>query len=120
MGRRSLLKKHQVFTDADSTVVQTSEYTDISGVDFIQYQIEIASTVLCGFEIQFCNDERIESNSVWKPLDFAQVTSLNGADDTSVMCLIENMGLKFLRLALTGGLGTGSVNAWISGNVRGA
>lgn len=120
MGRRNLLKKHPVLVNADSTVTQTSEYTDISGIDFIQYQIEIDATVSCGFEIQFCNDERIDSTSVWKPLDFSQVTSLNGAVDTSIMCLIENMGFKFFRISLTSGSGTGDVNAWISGNVRGA
>lgn len=120
MSRRSLLKKHQVLIDADSALTPTSESTDISGIDFIQYQIEVDPTVLSDFEIQFCNDERITSNSIWKPLDFAQATILDGSSDSFALVLIENRGFKHLRLSIVSSSGTGNINAWISGNVRGA
>ena len=120
MSRRSLLKKHQVLKDANSASLVQSESTDISGLDFIQYHLEVGALVVSTFEIQFCNDDKITSISSWKPLDFGQVTNLNGAQDTSYLVLIENRGFKYIRIALTGGTGSGLVNAWISGNVRGA
>lgn len=120
MSRRSLLKKHQVLTNADSTLSPTSESTDISGIDFIQYQIEVDPDVVAEFEIQFCNDERIDSTSLWKPLDFAQATTLNGVDDSFAMVLIENRGFKHLRFVISANGGSGNINVWISGNVRGA
>lgn len=116
MGRRSLLRKFQVLSSADSAADPTSEVTDVSSVDFITYQIEIANTVDAVLAVEFCNDD----SGDYKELNFNQTLSLDGASETDYLVHVENKAFKNLRLAITNNGGTGSIDAWVSGSVKGA
>lgn len=119
MGRRSRIKKYQVLTDADSSTNPLSAETDISGVDFVIYQIETDVSVDAILNVYFGNSEVFNSNEIEK-LNFGQVTSLIGATDNKYMVVIENKGFKWMLIEVENNGGTGNVSAWISGTVRGA
>ena len=116
MSRRNIIRKYQVLTDADSTSDPVSIVTDVSGVDFITYQLEIGASVDTELEVQFCNDDSQD----FKPLNFGQSVLLIGSVDQDHMAHIENKGFKFLRLSIADNGGSGNINAWVSGNGRGA
>lgn len=119
MSRRSIIRKFQVLTDADSAIGPESEPTDVSSVDFITYQLSVDNTVSAELEVLFSNEADATIDN-YKPLNFNQTLTLDGSSDQDYMVHIENKGFRFLKLALTDGGGSGNVNAWISGTVRGA
>lgn len=119
MSRRSLIKKFQVFSDADTTSAQSSEATDVSGVDFIFYEVAIGASVNATLSVYYSNDN-VFSASAAKALNFGTTTSLVGSTDTSYIVQIENPGIKWLQLRTANNGGSGNINAWISGTVRGA
>jgi hypothetical protein len=120
MGRRSQLPKYQVFSAVDTTTDPESTPTDISSVDEITYEIEIDNTVDASLEVKFCNDSILSDTSIFKALDFNQATPLDGSTETSGLVHIENKGFKWMKLAVTDNGGTGDINAWITGTVKGA
>lgn len=120
MSRRQLIKKYRVLNGVDTTTNPTSQQTDVSGVDFITYELEIGSSVNAILSVQFCNDDIISSSSVFRPLDFQQTLSLVGASDAFGVVHISNQGFKWLRLAIANNGGTGNVTAHITGAGRGA
>ena len=120
MGRRTQLPKYQVFSAVDTTTDPESTPTDVSGVDFITYEIELDNTVDADLAVQFCNDYTLSSSSIFKPIDFGQTTPLDGATNTQGMVHIENLGFKWMKLVVTDNAGSGDISAWITGTVRGA
>lgn len=120
MGRRTVLPKFQVITDADTETDPESEVSDVSSVDYITYQLELDSSVNALFEVQFCNDARIDGQSQFKTLNFNQATTLDGLSEADGLIHIENHGFKFMKLKIINNTGTGFMNAWITGTVRGA
>ena len=120
MSRRQIIKKYKVLDAVDTSTDPMSLQTDVSGVDFITYEIDLDSTVDATLKVEFCNDDFISSSSVFKELDFQQVLSLNGSVDAYGVVHIANQGFKWLRLAITNAGGTGLISAFISGSVRGA
>jgi len=119
MGRRNLLTKYQVFTNADSTTAEESEKTVIDQLDNIKYTIVIGASVDCEVEVQF-SDDKITKDEVWRPLKFASALTLVGATDTEYTIIIKEAVSHKLRLFITNNAGTGTINAWISGNDIGA
>lgn len=119
MSRRSIIKKYQVLTSADSATNPNSTQTDVSGVDFITYQINIAALVNANLVVNFSNNDTFAQSEVIA-LDFAQTTPLLGSTDTEYIVHIENKGFKWLQISVANNGGTGVVNAWVSGTVRGA
>lgn len=120
MGRRNLLEKYQLWSSEDTTANPTSNHTDVSALDLITYEIDIDSTVNASISVEYCNDSRISSSSVFKPLDFSQSTTLVGSVDTDGLIHINNRGFKFLRLSVTNNGGAGNISAAITGSVVGA
>lgn len=120
MGRRTVLPKFQVFASEDTTADPESSVSDVSGVDYITYEIDIGASVDADIEVQFCNDARISDSSAFRALNFNQTTPLDGSSDTSGMIHVENQGFKWMRLAVSNNGGTGNISAWLSGTVRGA
>lgn len=119
MSRRHLIRKFQVLTDADSTTSPSSIATDVSGVDFITYQIDIDATVDSILKVYFSNDDQFNSATKTE-LDFAAALPIMGATDTSYTVHIENLGFKWFQLSFTDNAGTGLINAFITGSGRGA
>lgn len=119
MSRRSLIKKFQVLSSVDSTSAQSSEETDVSGVDFIFYEITVDAAVNATLSVYYSNDSTFNSSTA-KVLNFGTTTSLVGATDTSYIVQIENPGIKWLQLRTANNGGTGNISAWISATVRGA
>lgn len=120
MGRRTLLPKYQVFISADTTLNPESDISEVASVDFITYEVAIDPTVSADLEVHYCNDSKIDADSVFKPLNFIQPTPLDGSVDVGGVVHIKNLGFKQLKLVLVNSVGSGNINAWISGNVRGA
>jgi hypothetical protein len=119
MGRRSVLPKYQVFSNADSSTDPVSTETDIQGVDSVVYTIDVDPTVNATMNIKYCNDVRFDPD-VSHSLNFEQVLSLNGSTDTSYQVVIENRGFKWTFIEVENSGGTGNINAWVSGTVKGA
>ena len=120
MSRRQIIKKYKVLDSADTLTDPQSIQTDVSGVDFITYEIDIDSAVLAQLFVQYCNDDFISDSSVFKDLNFQQVLNLDGSLDSSGLVHISNQGFKWLRLYVFNLGGTGNVSAYISGTGRGA
>lgn len=119
MSRRHLIRKFQVLTDSDSTTSPDSIATDVSGVDFITYQIDVDATVDSILKVYFSNDDQFNSATKTE-LDFAAPLPILGASDTSYTVHIENLGFKWFQLSFTDNGGTGLINAFITGSGRGA
>lgn len=119
MSRRSLIKKFQVLSGADTTSAQSSEETDVSGVDFIFYEVSIDATVNATLSVYYSNDNVFDASTA-KALNFGTTTSLAGATDTHYIVQIENPGIKWIQLRTANNGGTGNVSAWVAGTVRGA
>jgi hypothetical protein len=119
MSRRHLIRKFQVLTDSDSTTSPSSIATDVSGVDFITYQIDCALAVNSLLSVYFSNDDQFNSSNKTE-LDFGPALTIIGATDTSYVVHIENLGFKWLQLSFTNNGGTGLINAFITGAGRGA
>jgi hypothetical protein len=120
MGHRKILKEFSLLDQQDSTINQISKATDISGLDNVTYRIKIDSTVDAYLEVQFCNDEVIRDDSEFYPLDFGQVTPLDGSIDENYMVKMLNHGFKWARLVTENNGGIGNISAWITGNSVGA
>lgn len=120
MSRRQIIKKYRVLDAADTITDPQSVQTDVSGVDFITYEIDIDSTVLADLYVQYCNDDFISDSSTFKDLDFEQTLALNGSNDSYGIVHISNQGFKWLKLYVLNQGGTGNVTAHITGTVRGA
>lgn len=120
MGRRTVLPKFQVYTNADTTTDPVSTVSDVSGVDYVTYQLTADASVNASLTVEFCNDDRIDANSVFKALDFGQTTPIIGATDAEYLVHVQNRGFRHLKLSLTNNAGTGNVNAWVSGTAMGA
>jgi len=119
MSRRHLIRKFQVLTNSDSTTSPSSIATDVSGVDFITYQVECALASDCFLSVYFSNDDQFSSSNKTE-LDFGSPLVIIGATDTSYTIHIENLGFKWLQLSFTNNGGTGLLNAFITGAGRGA
>lgn len=119
MSRRHLIRKFQVLTDSDSTTSPNSIATDVSGVDFITYQIDCASSVNSFLKVYVSNDDQFNSSNKTE-LDFDTTLTIIGASDTSYTIHIENLGFKWLQLSFTNNGGTGLLNAFVTGAGRGA
>jgi len=120
MSRRQVIKKYQLLSSEDTTTNPESVSTEIAQVDVISYQIEIDATVDATLEVKYCNDENLNSSSVFKALDFGTVLTLNGDADTDGLVHIENKGFKHIKLAVTNNGGVGNISAWITGATLGA
>lgn len=119
MGRRSQISKYQVLTDADSAANPVSTETDVSGVDFLIYQLEASVSVNALLYVYFTNERIFNPNDIEK-LNFGQSTPLVGSIDNKYMVVIENKGFKWMQIVVENNGGTGNVNAWVTGTVRGA
>lgn len=119
MGRRSIIREFQVLSDSDSTTNPDSTQTDVSGVDFITYRLAIGAAVNANFQVKFMNGDQFNASQA-EALNFGQTLSLVGATDQDCMVVIENKGFKWMYLDVTNNGGTGNINAWITGTVRGA
>lgn len=119
MSRRNLIKKFMVIDNADTTTDPISEASDVSGVDFITYQLDIDPTVDANLIVSFSNDP-ILSEAVFTSLDFGMATTLVGATETAYLVHIENKGFKWTQIQIANNGGTGNTYAWITGAGRGA
>jgi hypothetical protein len=119
MGRRNIINKFQVMDAEDSTSDPVSTSTDVSGVDFITYQIEIDALVDATLEVYFCNDDSYSQANATQ-LDFGQPLTLDGATETNYTVQIRNMGFKNLAIKIVDVSGSGDVSAWITGTGVGA
>ena len=119
MSRRHLIRKFQVLTNSDSTTSPSSISTDVSGVDFITYQIDCGSTVNSFLKVYVSNDDQFNSSNKTE-LDFDTTLTIIGASDTSYTIHVENLGFKWLQLSFTNNGGTGLLNAFVTGAGRGA
>lgn len=120
MGRRTILPKFQVFNAANTASSPESLVSEVAGVDSITYEIEIGAAVNAIIAVLFCNDAKISSASVFRPLEFKQTLSMVGSTDTSGMVHVKNMGFRHMKLKVTNNGGTGNISAWVSGTVEGA
>lgn len=120
MSRRNILKKFQVLSDADSTVLSASSPTDVSGLDNITYLIEIGASVDGELFVEHCEDDKISNLSEFKELNFGEQIILNAANDLEYTIQVKNAGFKHMRLLFADNGGAGNINAWISGNTVGA
>ena len=119
MSRRSIIKKYQVLTSADSTTSPNSTQTDVSGIDLITYQLKLDPLVVADLVVSFSNDEVFNQSNI-TALNFSQTTSLIGSVETEYLVHIENQGFKWLQVQVVDNGGSGNVNAWIIGAGRGA
>ena len=119
MGRRSIIREFQVLTNSDSATNPDSTQTDVSSVDFITYRLAIDDSVNATVQVKFMNADQFDASQS-EALSFGQTLSLVGATDQDCMIIIENKGFKWMYLDITNNAGTGNINAWITGTVRGA
>jgi hypothetical protein len=119
MSRRSVLKKYQIFDDADTTTNPESVETDISSVDFATYHLEAEAGVDALIDVYFCNDKEF-TVAASKKLFFQNQPTIEFAVDTDVLIHVENKGFKWVYIKITNAGGTGNINGWVTGNVRGA
>jgi hypothetical protein len=119
MSRRNTLKRHQVLAAVNSTSTQTSEKTDITGLDKITYEFLLDLPVNALLEVQVSNVSA-PADADFLSLNFNQTLSLIGSSNTTGLVHISNEGFKWLRLKTSNNGGTGNVSAWISGTSRGA
>lgn len=120
MGRRHELNKFAVYSAADSTTDPVSEITDISSLDKILYQLDVAAGVIGELKVQICNDKLLTNLSSFVDLDFNATLTINGSTDTDYMVEIENKGFKWMKLSFTDNSGTGNISGWITGTSAGA
>jgi hypothetical protein len=120
MGRRTQLPKYHLLTAVDSSTSPESEATEVGTVDFITYQFKLDPTVDANLEVHFCNDDRLLEDSIFSPLPFGIPMPLMGATDAEGLVHIVNGGFKWLKLVILDNGGSGNVDAWITGTVRGA
>lgn len=120
MSRRTLLNKYQILNAVDSSLTQTSTPTDISGLDYITYQLLAGALVDSVLEVQVCNDVVLSPSSVFVSLEFSNVLSIIGVTDIDYMVTVENQGFRHAKIQLTNNGGSGTINAWISGTTRSA
>lgn len=119
MGRRNILRPHQILTDADSTLDPISKNTDISGLDNITHLIKVDASVIGEIFVEFSLEES-QDPQVFDPLSFGEPLALNGSVETVYSTKIQNHGFKWMRLRFENNSGTGLLNAYISGNTVGA
>lgn len=119
MSRRHVLKKYQVLDNADSTTNPISKETDVSQLDFVTYQLNVEAGVTATLLVLFSNDERFDPANA-SELNFGTPVVLDGATNADYVLHIQNQGFKWLYLNVIDVGGNGNVNAWVTGNVRGA
>lgn len=118
MGRRSILNPFQVFTGVDSTSNPISTITDITGLDNITHVITVDGTVNGEMFVEFSKDQGPTPQTFY-PLSFGESLTIAGASEVAYMTKIQNHGFKWMRLRFANSGGSGSIDAWISGNTVG-
>lgn len=119
MSRRNLLRAYQVFTNANTATAPTGTETDVSGLDNITYQITVQNTVNCEMAVYVSKDDA--RDGTYSPLYFGEQIILDGSVETDYFIQIKNPGFKWMVLEFENTLGgSGTLNAWVSGNSEGA
>jgi hypothetical protein len=127
MASRPLLKPQQVMTDVVADQSRIGLVTNVNMVSMISYNIFWEAGVTGDFSVEVCNDyvapvgvQDYELDSGhWVPLTLTVPVSATGTADSALIDVVLTAAC-YVRLVFTdtsGGMGTGTINAWIAGKV---
>jgi hypothetical protein len=127
MSSRPLLKPQQVMTDVVADQNRTSLVTNINMVSMVSYTVFWENGVTGDFSVEVCNDYVAPigvqnydlDNGHWVPLTLSTPVSAAGTADSALIDVVLTASC-YVRLVFTdtsGGMGTGTINAWLAGKV---
>lgn len=114
MGRKSILKPHQLVIDGDMSGDITSEATSVQNLDIVKYFVVWTGTPTGEFIVQQSMDK-----GTWYDLDFLTTIDVSGAAGNHNIHLID-FSMEYSRIKYVRTSGTGTLQAFIEGKVKGA
>lgn len=119
MSRKSLLKPYKILNAVDIATNQTSNPTNVEGIDNFCIELEWSGTTPVGVvTVETASQDAGGNYSTWKSIDFGATISISGASGNHL--LFVKADSQFYRVVYTATSGTGTLTAIISGKVLGA
>lgn len=114
-------------TDVVADQNRTSLVTNINMVSMVSYTVFWENGVTGDFSVEVCNDYVAPigvqnydlDNGHWVPLTLSTPVSAAGTADSALIDVVLTASC-YVRLVFTdtsGGMGTGTINAWLAGKV---
>lgn len=120
MGRKNVVKSFDMVVSGDMSGNITSSTTDVINLDKASIYISWSGSSPVGtLTVEATNSDPVDSNSVWRELDFGSAISVSGNTGDHDLIFTE-LPFRAIRLVYTFSSGTGTLDATISAKTTGA